>query len=357
MFRLIESGAATLQPDRALDLIKALPNTPIEFRQLSVLLVSCVISEHQHSNLEHLRQAIEELATVDKGFGIAIKPLETIWADLAVDPDSHKIAHKLEELAIPDRLLEFLAQRSDPATDQVTPTAIKWGHNLVAGTPPIYLDLVETIVTELKRFPPKVTAHEIAEWEKRHRGRFRRVYALVETVQIITETYSEFDLRWIAGENFEELSIISLAPANHKKQENKSFQEFLGMLEKESWLKQKNGKNVREICQLRFASEQSGFQEKFRLLLSEDSQARTSMLLNINLLDQQLTQAHQIHLKYRNLWAYELISKTSPISGDNYHIAMMDDRTIGSSAGFDVITCSWKETECWVGLLESFWSS
>src|SRR5262245_41970416 len=74
LVRLIESGSATLQPSKSIELIKALPNTPIEFRQLSVLLVACVISESGWSNGKKWAQAISEFIELDRGLEAAIQP-------------------------------------------------------------------------------------------------------------------------------------------------------------------------------------------------------------------------------------------------------------------------------------------
>src|SRR5262249_41106965 len=88
LLRLIEAGAATLQPNKSIDLIKALPNTPIEFRQLSVLLVACLISESRWLNGGDLSHVISDLVELDRGLGVAIQPLAGAWADLLSEPDS-----------------------------------------------------------------------------------------------------------------------------------------------------------------------------------------------------------------------------------------------------------------------------
>lgn len=149
LLRLIESGAATLQPDKSIELIKSLPSTPIEFRQLCVLLVVCAISERLWSDEENRPLAISDLVELDRGLGIAIQPLAKVWADLRAESDSKRSAKIIEELAVPERVTEFLAQKTDPAPDLVTPLAERWGRRLVEGTLPIHLDLVETIVPDL----------------------------------------------------------------------------------------------------------------------------------------------------------------------------------------------------------------
>src|SRR5262249_478106 len=129
------------------------------------------------------------------------------------------------------------------------------------GTPPLYLDLLENIVRELKRFPPKLTASEITEWEERFKGRFGRIYAVVETVRVIPATYEEFDWSNIIGAGFR---IVSIYDA-HKKQERRSFEEFIKKLEKEDWVKS-DKMNVEDLCELRFADEKSGYPDRFKQL-------------------------------------------------------------------------------------------
>src|SRR5262249_51567069 len=157
----------------------------------------------------------------------------------------------IEEMGMPERLLEFLAQKTDPTSYSGTSLAERWGYELVKGVSPIYLDLVNTIFTELKRFPPKVTALEITEWETRHIGRFRKIYAVLETVRVIPETYEEFDWRTIADAG---LSVISLASPRHKEREQELFAEFLKQLKGDDRIRT-IGKSVEMICKLKFAHE------------------------------------------------------------------------------------------------------
>lgn len=352
LLRLIESGTAALQPNKSIDLIKALPNTPIEFRQLAMLLVACLISESRWSDARTRPQALSGLADLDRGLGIAIQPLAKAWTALLAESDPGRKSLIFDRLAMPERLLEFLEQKTDPTPPSIIPLAEHWGHKLVEGTSPIYLDLAEAILTELKRFPPKVTVQEMTKWETSHIGRFRRIYAVLETIKILPETYEDFDWRFIADSG---LRVISMSEARQERNELKNFKRFLDKLRKAPWISSTR-KSVEEICALRFASERSGDFEQFKRLQREQQVGmRESSATAAKSAVRRRGQEQKRQTDVKNAWIYEVVPTALPHSGRGYHVVFIDDLDIDSGPHFEARVCSWEETEQWTDLLKNFW--
>lgn len=350
LLRLIESGGTTLHANKSDLLIKALPNTPIEFPQLSKLLCACQISERLWSNEKERPQAISEFAELDQGLRDAIQPLTKNWAGFLAEPDSRKRAATLEKMKLPERLLEFLAQKAEPKPETLPPFVKEWAYLLVEGMPPLYLELVESILYGLKQFHPKPTASEITAWEQSLKGRINRIYAVLETVSVIPETYEEFDWRAVADAG---VLIISMAEASRKKSEQRSFQKFLEKMKQDNRINLAE-KNLENICKLSFVDEKNGCRERINQLKSEQ-QMREPLIRAAKSARWKEIEKRSIRADFANAWVYEVIPRTPTTSSECYHVVILDDLDMSSNVLFDLRVCTWAETESWADLLQEFW--
>lgn len=337
LYRLIESGSAVLQPDKAIGVIRAFQKTRIEFRPLCTLLVSLqILAINKSKTIDEAQRQAEDLAAVDEGLEQVVRALDPVWRKLSQISNSRSIATALEEDGLPEIVLRFLAETIQPASDDRLSVNRPWVEKLITDTPPLFLDLVSNVISELNHYPQLLTVEYVRSWEARHRGMFRGMHAVCESLDKIIGTYGDFDWSFIADVSFKGLRVISLTEKRRQEKEKAQFDSFCDLIKKEEWFKSRKNK-VREdqLLQLHFVNDEAVLRDFSRLKTERET-----------------------NTIYDSAWIYELIPQDAHGS-ESHFVAIMDDRTLPQKIGgktYSCIACSWEQTASWVKLLKTFLS-
>lgn len=365
LYRLIEAGSAVLQPSKALDLISAFPSAKIELRPLCLLLTAIQITENHMESPKEMWRLSTILGQTDPRFGMFTNFLDPIWQELTSGKVSDEIAKKIEETLLQDKLLDFLSYSPESIADQPTSKAKDWAENIVLGTHPIYIDLLDITVAELKNFTPKVNVKSIDKWEQSHLGRFKTIYAVLKNTNVLSETVDDFGWNFTKNENENiPIQIISLADKlQEKKKATEEYLEFLNLLISTKHYKTKASLDVgldlisREIIMER-EEKKSKLVFKMEFVNDKEQHKGFSNMLKFDRAYDKCNPGYSSDTDHRfinfnNAWVYEIKSLNST---NSYHVAFMDNRS-EKEKDYECINCLWEDTETWVNLIKKFWNT
>jgi hypothetical protein len=333
LYRLIESGSAVLQPDKAIALIRAFQKTRIEFRPLSALLVALqILAANKPKTVDDAQRQLEDVAAIDEGLEQVVRALDSVWGDFSEVSTSREVSSLLEEAGLTDVLLGYLAQDIQPNSNNHISVNQPWADKLIVGTPPLFLDLAGNVINDLKHYSPLLTIDFMRSWEDRHRGKFRTMTAVCESLGKVIKTFGDFDWSFLADVNFRNLQLISLTDRASQEDEKSQFNDFWELVKNKDWFKNRKNKKVKEdqLLRISFVTNESLLKEFRRLLIERVTGSKCD-----------------------SAWVYELGERDT----DTYYVVIMDNRAPSERASnkvYSCVHCSWEQTESWVKLLKRY---
>lgn len=328
LYRLLESGSATLQPSKALDLIKAFPGTQLDFARLSTLLVifQIIASDRPTTAKTTIKQA-SELAKISEEAEELFMILRPIWDELDRVSDARTIASKIEKNDIPRSLLIFLAQKTSPTEGMAN---LQWISKQIETTPPLFLDLAAKLIGGLNLHARLMNVDSVKDWETEHRSRIRSVYAFVESLDDVIKTCDEFDWDFLGDKTFRRLTLISWGEAGEEKRHQTKLKSLKDRILKTTTLEGKDDKlaaRIDETLCLSFIENKAIIAEIEENLLAESSGQ-----------------------PWKHAWVYELSPEAKNLS-EQYYVAIMDNRLPDLPANYECIHCSAKLTQKWADIV------
>lgn len=326
LYRLLESGSAILQPSKAVDLIKAFPNSEIDFARLSTLLVIFqIIASDRPTNARSTIQQAAELGKVSNEAEELFTILRPIWEELHRVSDSRAVASKIEKYDIPRSLLTFLAQKAI-STEGASNT--QWIYKRIAKTPPLFLDLAAKVIGGLNQYAPFMNVDSVKHWEADHRSRLRSEYAFVSSLDGVIDTCDEFDWSFLEDASFSTLKFVCWGKADEEKKHQRKLRE----------LKDKILKNV--TSDGRNQSLAMRIDESLSLAFVQEDDLISEIEKNLNVGSQR---------SWEHAWIYKLSPEEKNLS-EYYFVAIMDNRKSGRDS-YECVHGSPGQTQGWVNVI------
>ena len=190
-YRMIESGAAALQPLYALRLAKIHPQ--LEFCRIAQLLSAIQVLEEGRAALPRMRAIADDLKDADTRLSEVMQGYEQIWSAVEAGESSAVIARLIVQCGYVERMKRFLMQGpSSPGTDLTQ----QWLGKAVRRVSPFYVDMVTQILEKLRPFPPHCAVGALREWEDANFDRFHRLYGFMTQPTQLRTSVTEYDFSW-----------------------------------------------------------------------------------------------------------------------------------------------------------------
>ncbi len=216
-YRMIEAGSAILQPARAIRIVQAFDK--IEFIPLCQILVSIQVLDSVRQSVADMRITAKLLGEANPALAGLLKKLDALWRTIEKS-DSGKVAKAIVSSGLKEELTRFIT--TEPVTftgseidNFMSPTYeqplsgrlySKIG-NILQGVAPFYLDAVLQLTDNLRNVTPRVTAEELAKWEKLHKNRFSHLIGIIRNPEVVLDV-STFDYSYLWEASFRKILII-----------------------------------------------------------------------------------------------------------------------------------------------------
>jgi len=216
-YRMIEAGSAILQPARAMRVVQTFEG--LEFIPLCQVLVCIQILDSLKRSVADMRTTAKLLSERNPQMSGVFGKLAALWPTVE-KAGPGEVARAIGTDGLRDELERFLT--TEPVTftgseidSFMSPTYKRplsgrlYGKigNILQGVAPFYLDTVLQLIDNLRNVTPRVTADELARWERLHRNRFSHIIGVVRDPEIILDV-STFDYNYLWDESFEKIVII-----------------------------------------------------------------------------------------------------------------------------------------------------
>jgi hypothetical protein len=236
-YRMIEAGSAILQPSRAVRVVQTFDT--IEFIPLCEVLVSIQVLDGARQSVRDMKTTTALLAEATPSLAKVLKKFDTLWK--VVDKgEAGEVSKAIGSGGLKDELARFLTTEPLPlsAADIDNFMSPTYEHplsgrlygkigNILQGVAPLYLDTVLQLVDNLRNVTPRVTAEELARWEKLHQNKISHVIGIVRSPDIVVDV-GIFDYSYLWEKNFKKIVIIYRdGPANQARSVHKKFAENL----------------------------------------------------------------------------------------------------------------------------------
>ena len=216
-YRMIEAGAAILQPARAIRVVQTFDT--VEFIPLCQALVCVQILDSVKQSVTDMRTTTKLLTEANPGMSGVLEKLDGLWPVVGAG-EPGDVSKAIVNEGLKEKLQEFLTTEPVMFTGTeidnfMSPTYehplsgrlySKIG-NILQGVAPFYLDTVLQLIDNLRNVTPRVTAEELAKWESLHKNRFSHIIGVVRRPEIILDV-STFDYSYLWDDSFEKILII-----------------------------------------------------------------------------------------------------------------------------------------------------
>jgi len=216
-YRMIEAGSATIQPSRAIRLIQTFDT--IEFVPLCQILIVIQLLDAVKDSISDMRTTAKLLAEANPALTDMLDKLDDLWP-VVESEEPPEVAKAIVSTGLRDELMKFLT--TEPATlaagdinDFMSPTYqhplsgalySKIG-NILQGVAPFYLDTVLQLIDNLRNVTPRVTAEELAKWEKLHKNRFSHIIGIVRNPEVMLDV-TTFDYSYLWEDTFRKILVL-----------------------------------------------------------------------------------------------------------------------------------------------------
>jgi hypothetical protein len=334
-YRMVESGSATLQPGKALGVIKYFER--IEFEPLCKLLIAIQVMDSGISSVDDMQTTAILLGETDAELQSLLRKFETTWPRVkGGDPNKVSDAIKVSQLDM--EVERFL---TSPTVRRVESKDALQFHvkSLLEKTPPFYFDLALDLLDTLQGYPPRVSASELSRWETKNKSKIANVYAILESSANLLDpaNFNTFDYSFLWQNQFGTMKVIySDQPSrgNAPQDVNKKFTKNLS-------------EHLRKH-RLKYRHEIDEFDAAIQRI-----QIKSGYTTKDKLADILMYESFDQPIRMRNFWLYQLNNGNTVAFIDNY----TTDETASKDQPFYGTGLSYSETITKLHNLEEIWNA
>lgn len=344
-YRLVEAGLVLIPPYCALAMVHVFG---FSWGPLTQTITAMHVLDQDFESVSDMRVRADNLAITEHSLEWIIRGLRFVWPHLEVargtQRDAHdRIAEILRDTGLVEQLYRFLLGELHPQRDSATDHATVWARRLVTDTPPIYLEIAESIVSQLRKFPPHVNPTTLAEWEKDNSGRIASVYGLV-TDHHQLEKAIEFDWAFVTRRE-RPAKVRIVVPRLGQVDPEPSFQRLLDALHKRN-----PGRNLSENLMSLEILDEDTWNHSIVPYLRFDFVTRTYPNPETYDLDVRSAINAGRFMTLQNAWLYMLHSPLALSGSDGERlgqnaVAFLDNAEVKPTRPIYAVACSWAHTQ------------